>query len=393
MERKKRAAIGGTVEEMSAGSVAEHIGQARYDAVKRRDEHPMFLKLTVAYEGISHGAITVAGKTVNQAKRWYRAVVDELADALNFGSPGLFEGHENKDSRPRLGEIMGSYAEDVDGRRTARSIAYVSDRAVRPRIKDGLLPKCSVEADILLADLETDEPFVQAIEAATAVVLASPEQTSGFSEAGVEAVIAETQAEIEGEIYEMNKDDVKDKKASELFSRNELLEDPVVKALIDAGRENVYAELKDAKTKSEDLEKKLKAKDEQIGQLQKTLKDAGTSANAGRVSKALSEKVGALKLTKDEKALITKRLEKSVQVDDPETSDEDVDKIAATAVEAAEADALEFRKLYGKTGQDAKDDAGDDGDGDGGSGSGDEEDPFLAANKLKGDDPKLEVAS
>lgn len=389
MEKRRRAAVVGTVEEM-ADDVVPYIGQTRYDAIKRRDDHPMFLKLTVAYEGFSHGAITVQGKTVNQAKRWYRAAVDELADALNFGSPGLFEGHEKKDSRPRLGEILGSFAEDVDGKRTARSIAYVADADVRPRIKAGELPKCSVEADILIADLETDEPFVQAVDKATAVVLASSDKVAGFSEAGVEAVIAELKAE--GSIDEMNKDDIGDKKPSELFSRNILLEDSVVKDLIAAGRENVYAELKTAKTKVETLEAEAKVKDDKITSLNQTLKDAGTSANAGRIGKVLGEKIGALKLNKDEKALIETRLKASVKIDDPEATDESVAETVEAAVKAAETDALAFRKLYGgKAGSD--DDAGaDEKTGEDEAGSG-EEDDFLAANKLKSDDKRLETAA
>ena len=387
MERIRSAAISATVEEMGGEDVVGHVGRARYDAIKRRDDHPMFIKLKVGYEGISHGSLTVGGKTVNQAKRWHRACIDELADALNFGSPGLFIGHENKDTRPRLGEIMGAFTtDDTEGRRTAPAIAYVGDRDVRPKIRDGSYPKCSVQADILNAGLETDEPFVQTVEAATAIVLAGPEQRAGFEHAGVEAVIAETIAEIKnGSIDEMNTKDDKTKSAGELYSRNELLEDPVVKSLIDAGRESLYTQLTDAKKKLDGLEATAQEKETQIQAMKKTLSEAGATANAGRVSAAIDKAVADLKLTTKEKDLVKNRLARSVKVDSLETSDEDIAATVEAAAKNEEADALEYRKIYGKPGDDKSgegDDRETDTTEDEGTGEG-ETDPFLAANKLK----------
>jgi len=393
MESRHTVSIGATIEEMAGADVAALIGNTRYNAIKASDDHPMFIKLKVAYEGISRGAVTMAGNTKVQAKRWYRAVVDELAHRLNFGAPGLFvstrkpgeAGHGDKAGRARLGEVVGCYAEDVDGRREATAIAYVSDPDTRDRLASGSLATCSVEADVMLAQDNENDLFVQSVEAASGVALAGPDETPGFSEAGVEAVIQEL-TNRNGSIDEMNADDMKGKKPSELFSRNELLDDEGVKRLIDAGREKQYGELTDAKAEIEILKGDATKTATKIVDLQGQLKEAGSSANAGRVSKLVDDKVDALKLTTPEKDRVRADLKKKIQVDDPDASDTDLDATVGAAVKSAEGDLAEYRKLYGK-----KADAGESGstnDDEEESGSDDDKDDFLAQNKMekKGDE-------
>lgn len=392
MDTKRSVCIGATIEEMAAADVASVIGSARYDAIKQTDPKPMFIRLKVAYEGISRGAVTLAGQTKVQAKRWYRAVVDELAHRLNFGAPGLFvstrkpgeAGHGDKTDRPRLGEVLAAFSEDVSGRREASAVAYVSDAGTRSLLREGRLTTCSVEADVMLAGLDTDEPFVQSVDAATGVALAGPDETPGFAGAGVEAVIQELTSR-HGGIDEMNAADMQGKKPSDLFNRNELLEDPVVQRLIDAGREKQYGELTDAKAKIAELEDEIRKSKDQVGDLQTQLKAVGSTANAGRVGKLVDDKVAALKLTAPEKARVATSLKKSVQVDDPDVADEDLEKTVAAAVKDAEAEVMEWRSLYGKkadagdSGATNDDDAGagDDRDGDDG------DDDFLARNRMK----------
>ena len=62
MNQKRSVYIGASIEEMASAAAAALIGSARYDSIKRGDEHPMFLRLKVAYEGISRGAVTLAGR-------------------------------------------------------------------------------------------------------------------------------------------------------------------------------------------------------------------------------------------------------------------------------------------------------------------------------------------
>jgi len=382
---KRSVVMRASVSEIAGEDVSALVGAGRYAAVKRRDDHPMFVKLIVGYEGVSRGAMTVEGQTVNQAKRWFRTTIDELADALNFGSPGLFEGHENKGTRKRLGEIIVGYSEDDSKhRRSAYGIAYVKDKGVRPRIKSGELDACSVEADVVIAGLETDEPFVQAVEGCDGVVLADGKKAApGFAEAGVDAVISELCRH--GKVAEMNKKDLEGtERPSDIFSRNELAEDSVVRTLIDQGRGKQYDDLVKAKDELSALKSQGDEKDQEIKRLQGELKAAGTTANSGRISKLVDERVDALKLTTPEKAEIKVGLKTQIQVEDPKISDDDLGKTVDAAVRSEEERVQRFRRLYGKPA-----DAGDSGARDDGNGDGDTAgDTFLDANKLevKGDD-------
>lgn len=386
-----------SISELASTSVVQGIGQHRYDAIKRTDDHPMFVQLRVGHEGISTGTITIGRQVKATPKRWFRAAVQELADRLNFGTPALFGGnHKDRGNpnRPRLGDVLAGFSRDnARGEAEAVGIAYVSDAETRGKVSSGQYDCCSIEADIIIAGLDSDEPYIEAVPVVSGVCLASSnDETPGFEGAGVEAVISE----LRGGIDEMADDKKVEGQPSAHFTRNQLLEDPVVKTLIDEGRNNTYQDYRREKERADKLEGEKTRLEGEKQAMETQLKEAGASVNIARINKELGSQVDALKLTKAEKDLIRKRLDGKVSVEDPKASDDDVKKAVETAIKPEAEHMMDLRKLYGKppeAGASGKqEDADDAGGGDGGDGGNDGDgleddanDPFLKDNPVEKD--------
>jgi len=377
-----------TIEELSASRVQERIGEDRYSAIKAEDEHPQFVLIKVAEEGMSTGSAVAAGsKTDNLIKRWAGKVVEDLGRKLNFGSPGLFVGnHTDREdpNRSRHGEVLSGFSEG--DRVEAYGIGYVREASTRKQIDSGELDVASVEANAVLAWNPVDSVYdVSAIQDVNGVVLSNSKvEKPGFDSAGIVATINELQESVTKGEATMNG---AGKKPSDDFTRSQLLEDPTVKALIDEQTETLRSQVTNLKTdvqksaeKIEELEGQVKTKDEQ-------LKNVGPALNAGKIATLIDKKVDALKATKEEKATMVESLKARVTSEDPDAKDEDLDKLVEDAVQGEYGTVERYRKLYGKSADAGKSggtekEGTDDTDGDG-EGEGDDEDPFLQANPVK----------
>jgi len=402
--------IPATIHELTSSEVKQHIGADRYDAIKASDDHPQFIEIVVGYEGISNGKVTVLsdeydgqiynnhpekeGKQGDQKKEWGKRVIEQLAWALNFGTPSLVEGH--KSPRKILGEVHSGYFEDREKRLTALGLGYVRDAPARTRINEGELDVASVEADILLAWDEEDEIYrVEEVRRVNAVALWDSEKnTPGFGEAGITAVINELQESatqsriVTQETAIMNAADIAGKMPSDVFTRQQLLGDPVVKIIVRDETQTLNSRLDDTKVDLQKSTDRIKTLEVDVKTTGEKLKMMGMSANSARIGILLEAKVGALSASEKEKSTMLSVLKKRVRSDNPEISDSDLDTFVADAVKIEHEQLEQYRKLWGKK-ADAGRSSPTETEGKGGQdkedGGEDDRDEFLKANKLDKD--------
>lgn len=387
---RRKAVFRATVREMAESVVLTHVGADRLAMIRESDEHPMFVGLNVGYEGVSTGEVD--GMT--RLKQWAGNVIRKLAGRLNQDSPSLYDGHAPATSgRKSLGDVLSGFIElGEDNTPTAYGVAYVApDEKQRKRIREGELDACSIEADCLFSVGDDDTWHVEDVEKVEGIALANSKlQRPGFERAGVVAVIQELQ----GRVEEMTPDELKAevKKAgltvlftpaelqgmitshpSEIFGADRITADPVVQGI----RESAAKDEIEARVKAESRADTAEAK-------QKELQD---DANAGKVSKLITDQLGAdahKDLTDAEKARVTSAVTSRTF----EATDDEALKGSVGEAIAAELKTLaEYRDLYGKPGDGGAGDEDDDGikdapTDDAGKGSSDDGDSFLGRNAL-----------
>ncbi|GAG05463.1 unnamed protein product, partial [marine sediment metagenome] len=151
----KEVSILATVRELSARDVVNQIGKNIYDAICRTDEHPMFIELKAAEEGMSTGQIEIFPGVYESARKWWPgSVIRELAEKLKpvgrkFAK--LFTVHSNDDDRfgennPEYGRVVAADSEKEDGKEVMTAIAYVDPGDTRDQIRSGEYDTCSIEA-------------------------------------------------------------------------------------------------------------------------------------------------------------------------------------------------------------------------------------------------------
>jgi len=302
------------VEEMGGNEVRDRIGKSRYQAIRERDPHPMFVELLAGHEGWSSGKlVTKVGPTRPARKLWTRKKVSELAQRLKQGVPVyLFHSQERKPRRP-VGEIIASAERWVKGVFGACGIAYITDPEVKKRIKDGELDTCSIEAEVECHRSPQDREntwMVNAVRKVTGIALGNSRlHKPGFPGAALLAAVEEfipdqendnaAPAELSGK--NTDKTDPSDNKPSEVFSREKLLDDPVVSEMIMACRE------RDAQ-RIHELDSRLEVRNQRIKELSSKL--AAYKTDEERRSRAIQAEEAARNIlstknvTEEERAVI-----------------------------------------------------------------------------------------
>ena len=136
------------IEEMSAEEVKQRIGEARHQAISRRDPHPMFVELIAGHEGWSTGRMSAgSGEGKPARKLWTRERIRELVERMKGGAP-VYLFHSPQRPRPPAGELLAAAERWLSGRLSAWGVAYISDPEARRKIRSGELDACSIEAEI-----------------------------------------------------------------------------------------------------------------------------------------------------------------------------------------------------------------------------------------------------
>jgi len=250
------------IEEMSAEEVKERIGEARHQAICRRDPRPMFVELIAGHEGWSTGSMSAgSGRGKPARKLWTRERIRELVERMKGGAP-VYLFHSSQGSRPRAGELLAAAARRLSGRLSAWGVAYISDPEAKSKIRSGELDACSIEAEIE-CHRSPNQPsgswVVNAVRKVTGVALGNSRLARpGFDRAALVSVIEEFDQDPPEEQKRPEPEPEPSRKPSELFSRERLLDDPVVAGMIQDCRERDAERIRTLKGRLEIKEKKLR---------------------------------------------------------------------------------------------------------------------------------------
>jgi hypothetical protein len=216
---------GSVGQEMASGEVQALIGEERYQAVKAKDPHPLFVALTMAHEGKSFGRILGRrGADQGVEKIWPRSRIHELVQRINatLNSRSLLAESKrqaqsgsgipvylfhNQDNSPRhpVGRVIAAVSRYIRGKVHAIGIAYISDLDARERIRNRELDTCSIEAELEFQRSSSpsdhaDSPgrawIVNAVRKISGLALGSRAlQSPGFADAGILATVQEFDAD------------------------------------------------------------------------------------------------------------------------------------------------------------------------------------------------------
>ncbi len=261
------------IEEMSPSRVMERIGEVKYKAIRSRDSRPMFVELVAGHEGVSTGRLySGAGGNRPAKKRWSRRMIEELAQKLGSGVPVYTSHRSEGKQRVPAGEIVSAFERWIRGVLGASGIAYISDPEARKKIKAGELDTCSIEAEVEChrdAGSRDDHWIVDAVRKVSGVALGNSRLHSpGFPGAALVAAVEEFENEPAPEPEGMDQPD-RDKdlsrqSPSEVFSREKLLDDPVVAEMIRECRERDAERIKE-------LDARIQAKEQKVREVSREL--------------------------------------------------------------------------------------------------------------------------
>ena len=125
MHGQKEVGILATVRELSARDVVSKIGKNIYNAICKSDDHPMFIELRAAEEGMSTGQIEIFPGVFQSARKWWPGnIIRELAEKikpLGRKFAKLFTVHSDDDDRfgdrnQEYGRIVGADSKAKNGK-------------------------------------------------------------------------------------------------------------------------------------------------------------------------------------------------------------------------------------------------------------------------------------
>lgn len=268
---------------MAADEIRAMIPDDVLRRIKRDDPDPLFKAFVVGHPGTAFPKEVGRGEVV---VKWIQSAIRSLADVLKQGIK-VFHGH-NADSshegRTAIGEVVGKTLKDIKGRLSAIAAMYIY-----PMFKNLTLDVASIEADITVDPQSSDTYKAVGVKEITGIALGdSSNETPAFSGA---KIIGELQAFRDQSIQSMKGDDmdkmtideirtiIKDNSIppSDLYERDTLTDDPVVKGFVkaevkEAGMSEYHARKRSQSETIEkvtELETKLKEKDDEIVKFKK----------------------------------------------------------------------------------------------------------------------------
>ena len=320
------------IRNMAADEISDMIPEDTLRRIKRDDPEPVFKAFVVGHPGTAFPKEVGRGEVII---KWIQSAIRSLVDVLKHGTK-VFHGH-NEDSshegRTSIGEVVGKALKDVKGKLSAIAAVYIY-----PMFKNLTLDVASIEADITVDPQSSDTFKAVGVKEITGIALGdSSNETPAFSGA---KLIGELQA-FRNQSIQSKKGDDMDKMTideirtvikensippSDLFDREVLVDDPVVKGFVkaevkEAGMGEYHARKRsqsESAEKETELEEKIKDKDAEIVKLKKVT----AKTKVDDLYKAEKDKRG---FEGKQEAFIKSHLEK-FEVSDPEKVEEELSK-------------------------------------------------------------------
>jgi hypothetical protein len=246
--------------------------------IKNDDPDPLFKAFVVGHLGTSYPKEVGKGSIII---KWIQSAIRSLVDVLKRGTK-VFHGH-NADSshgeRTSIGEVVGKVLKDIKGQMSAIAAVYIY-----PMFNHLTLDVASIEADVTVDPQSPDEFKAVGVNEITGIALGdSSNETPAFSGA---KLIGQLQA-FRNQSIQSSKGDDMDKMTideirtvikensippSDLFDRETLTDDPIVKGFVkaevkEAGMSEYHARKRsqtESVEKVTELETKLVEKDNEI---------------------------------------------------------------------------------------------------------------------------------
>lgn len=339
--------IAGSIQEMAAEEILDHVPASTYKRIKAKDANPEFRAYVIGHEGESTGKVVGMGRVV---KRWVRAAVERINEKLTLGTQ-FFHLHgatNDHTGRKPIAEVAGKTLSDIAGRLSSIAIAYIY-----PAYRDIPLDVASIEADITMP--ESISPNARSVdvdvESITGIALGNSEiATPGFAGATLLATVQEfadanhEKTPKEGE-KPMTKSEliaaIREAKLtlSDLFSPREIADDSSVQEVIRDKRRN---EEGFEGRRSEKLEAEKAKLEQEKKDLQTKLDTYGKSLLRTKAADSLKSAVEKRKLDDKQAAFVAKNAAK-FEPHSEDTLAGDLDKFIDSQLEDLKA----FAEVYG----------------------------------------------
>ncbi|MBW8002611.1 MAG: hypothetical protein FVQ80_11420 [Planctomycetes bacterium] len=183
---------------MSDNEVLSLVPDERLAEIKQQDTSPMFVMMTVGYEGESKGKLFESLASGKKLKEWFKQLWPlKAVKALVTLMRGedhipIYEAHEpGKSGRLIVGNIVSATKKVIDGVTHALGVAYITNFSTKKKIKTGELNACSLEAECLFQANEGALRFiVQEVRKLAGVALCNADTTpTGFDNSNILAVV------------------------------------------------------------------------------------------------------------------------------------------------------------------------------------------------------------
>ena len=323
------------LQSMAASEIMNIIPSEIYHEIKEKDPTPVFKAYVIGHEGEATGK-KVGGLQV--VKNWFSSAIKKLVDKLQFGTK-LFHGHNldsSHEGRQPIGEVVGKALKDIKNKLSAISIAYIY-----PEYRGLPLDVASIEADINI-NPSTDSIEAVDVKDITGIALGnSMIEKPGFAGATllsqIQAFAKDQSNKGDGNMPTLGeiKKFVSEEgiSPSEVFGRDSLVDDPVVKGFVRAEvKEATTGEYAHRKRTDEKFQEKEKEWEEEKKKLEGKIKELHTESAKVKAADLFSKKAKERKLDDKQIKFIEKKKE-GFTPEDPEKIEKEVDEFMDSVLE------------------------------------------------------------
>jgi len=363
------------IQNMARAEILSLISEKEYERIKNIDNEPEFRVYAIAHEGTAEGKIIGAGYA---KQNWFRTAIKKLAEKIQEGIK-FFHMHSatsnSTENRQPLGEVVGKGVQEIGKKLYALVAAYIY-----PEFRDMPLDIASIEADIVYSK-ESGKVKIDDVKDVTGIALGNSAVISpGFAGATllgcVQAFAKQKSSGKKGDT--MTKAEVKELrkqieegevKPSDLFSEDELTQDPGVQGMISkAEKKAVTGEYEHRKRTDAAFDKARADWDKEKKALEDKNKELSTSNAKFKVGDVFAGLAKDRKLDEKQVAFINKNIGR-FEVKEAEKVKEEMD----TFVTAQLKEYDEFSEIV--TGKKPEDNKSEKKPGEKGTGSGDDTPP------------------
>ena len=361
------------LQNMAASEIMNIIPHDVYEEIKKQDPTPLFQAYVVGHEGEVTGRMVGMGEKV---LHWFSSAVNKLWEKLKYGTK-IFHGHNidsGHEGRPSIGEVVGKVVKTIKDKVNAIAIAYIY-----PDYRGLPLDVASIEVDvninpddsvhdvdvgditgIALGNSAVDKP---GFAGATLLsqIQAFANDRSQFNTGGENMPTLEDIRKFVGE---------EGVSPSEVFGRDQLIDDPVVKGYVEGERKiastGEYAHRKRTDEAFDKARKEWEDKEKKYQEDINKMKIDGAKVTAADL---FSKKIKERKL-EDKQAKFVDVKREAFEPQNVDELEKEVDAFLDTTLE----DYKKTAKIFGK---EEKKEAGKTGGGEPGEGGSDDENELI----------------